>query len=152
METTEYIIDKDIKVLCVRASSFPNGVKAAHQKLHSIFSSSEPRTFYGISHSDKSGNILYWAAAEELHKGEGERLNLETFTIRKGKYISELLEDWCKDEGLVGKTFKKLLADPRIDKNGYCLEVYLNEKDMRCMVPLDPAYSLSTKEKNTLTD
>ena len=145
--TTEYLIDKDRNVLCITASSFPQGVQKAHRDLRSMLPPSEPRTFYGISYPDKKGNILYKAAADELRQGEAEKLNLETFVIRKGEYIGEVLEDWCKDESLVGKTFKKLLSDQRIDKNGYCLEIYLNEKDMRCLVPLDPSYS-SQKEKN----
>ncbi|MCY7327346.1 MAG: hypothetical protein LH618_02215 [Saprospiraceae bacterium] len=40
------------------------------------------------------------------------------------------------DFPMVGQTFKKLLDDPRIDPQGYCLEFYLNERDMRCMGPL----------------
>ena len=146
--TKEYFIEKDIKVLCVTASSFPEGVQKAHQKLHSMLSSSEHRTFYGISYADKNGAIIYKAAAEELNDGEAERFKLETFIIRKGAYISELLKGWRKEEALVGKTFKKLLSDPRIDKNGYCVEVYLNDKDMRCMVPLDPSYVQNQGERN----
>src|SRR5437868_4241788 len=139
METTEkYFIDKDIKVACVRASSFPEGIMDAFQKLNSILSSSKQRTLYGISYPDKNGNIIYRAAAEELNEGEAEELSLETFTIRKGQYISELLEDWRKDEMQIGKTFRKLLTDPRIDKKqGYCLEIYSNANDVRCMVLLD---------------
>jgi hypothetical protein len=30
-----------------------------------------------------------------------------------------------------------LLRDPHIDKQGYCLEIYPNEKDVRCLVPLE---------------
>lgn len=136
----EYTIDRDIKVLCVKAASFPEGVQMAHKKLHSLFPS-PGRTFYGISYPDKDGNIIYKAATEETYDGEAEKLNLETFTIRKGQYISDLLKEWYKEEALVGKTFKKLLSDPGIDKNGYCLEIYLNERDMRCLVPLDPSHS-----------
>src|SRR6266496_529232 len=141
MSTTEkYFIDKDIKVACVKASSFPQGVGEAFQKLHSILPSSQKRILYGISHGGKNGNIIYRAAAEELHEGEAEELGLERFIIRKGGYISELLEDWRKDETQIGKTFQRLLSDPRIDKKqGYCLEIYLNEKDVRCMVILDPS-------------
>lgn len=139
MPVEEFFINEDIKVLCITASSFPDGVQMAHKKLHSLFPGSESRTFYGISYPDKNGNINYKAAAEQLHEGEAEQLKLETFIIRKGNYISEVLKDWRKDEMSVGKTFKKLLADLRIDKKGYCLEIYLNENDMRCLVPLDPS-------------
>jgi hypothetical protein len=140
----EYFIDKDIKVICTTASSFPEGVQMAHKKLHSLFPATQRRTFYGISHPDKSGNIIYKAAADELNEGEAAQFNLERFTIRKGNYISEVLRDWVKDEMSVGKTFRKLLSDQRIDKKGYCLEIYLNDNDMRCLVPLDPSYAKET--------
>jgi len=138
MSTEKYFIDKDITVLCVEAESFPDGVQSAHQKLHALFEGDE-RKFYGISWSDGKGGIIYKSAAEELHKGEAKKFKAESFIIRKGEYISTVLKDWYKDESLVGKTFQKLLADPRIDKNGCCLEMYLNEKDMRCLVPLTPS-------------
>ena len=141
MAAEEFIIKEDIKVLCITASSFPEGVQLAHKKLHSAFLPLERRTFYGISYPDKNGNIIYKAAADQLHEGEAEQLKLETFIIRKGNYISEVLNDWRKDEMSVGKTFRNLLSDPRIDKKGYCLEIYLNENDMRCLVPLDPSFS-----------
>ena len=76
------------------------------------------------------------AAAKELYAGEGAKLGLETFIIRKGEFISMLLKDWRKEERLVEKTFRTLLADPDIDPKGYCLEMYLNENDMLCMVRL----------------
>jgi hypothetical protein len=134
----KYVIDNDINVVCVRASSFPEGIGDAYQKLRSILPSLEQRTLYGISYGDKNGGTIYRAAATELHEGEAQELGLEKFIIRKGEYISELLEDWRKDETKIGKTFNQLLSDPRIDKKqGYCLEIYFNEKDVRCLVLLD---------------
>src|SRR6476659_6215373 len=138
METEKYFIDNDIKVACVKASSFPMGIGEAYHKLGATLPASEQRKFYGISYADKDGNIIYRAAANELHEGEAEEFGLETFTIKRGEYISEFLKDWKKDETQIGKTFQKLLHDPRIDREqGYCLEIYPNAKDVRCMVLLD---------------
>jgi predicted transcriptional regulator YdeE len=135
MATEKYFIDKDIKVACVKASSFPMGIGEAYHKLGATLPASEQRKFYGISYADKDGNIIYRAAANELHDGEAEEFGLETFTIRQGEYISEFLEDWKKDETQIGKIFQKLLSDPRINREqGYCLEIYPNAKDVRCMV------------------
>jgi hypothetical protein len=137
MATEKYFIDKDIKVACVKASSFPMGIGEAYHKLGATLPASEQRKFYGISYAGKDGNIIYRAAANELHDGEAEEFGLETFTIRQGEYISEFLEDWKKDETQIGKTFQKLLSDPRINREqGYCLEIYPNAKDVRCMVLL----------------
>jgi len=141
MTAEEYYVNEDITVLFKTATSFPDGIQKAHKDLHSLLSPSDRRTFYGISYPDRNGNIIYKAAAEQVREDEAKKLNMEAFTIRKGKYICEVLKEWRKDEMSVGRTFKKLLSDPRIDKKGYCLEIYVNEKDMRCLVPLDPSYS-----------
>src|SRR5262245_25508255 len=90
--TEKYRLDRDIQIICITASSFPEGVSAAHQKLHSLLPI-DGRKFYGISHPDRNGNIIYKAAAEEMHSDEGGKLGLETFTIKKGIFTSELLHD-----------------------------------------------------------
>ena len=41
-----------------------------------------------------------------------------------------------KDTSIIGKTFQELIAQPDIDKNGLCLEMYLSENDMRCLIKL----------------
>jgi predicted transcriptional regulator YdeE len=140
MSTPEkYFIDKDIKVACVKASSFPKGVGEAYHKLGAALPALDQRKFYGISYGEKNGSIIYRAAASQLHEGEAEEHGLETFTIKKGEYISEFLEDWKKDETQIAKTFQKLLSNPHVDKKqGYCLEIYPNTKDVQCLVLLDP--------------
>lgn len=126
-----YTIEEDIKVLCITASSFPDGVLAAHQKLHVLFPPNNKRRYFGISRPDGNRGIVYKAAVEE---SDEENSELEHFTIRKGDYISELIPDFMQDVSQIGKTFEKLLNEPNIDPNGYCLEMYLNETDVRCMV------------------
>jgi len=39
---------------------------------------------------------------------------------------------FMNDIPLIGKTFEKLLANPDIDSDGYCVEMYI-AKDVRCM-------------------
>jgi len=132
MET--YIIEEDIKVLCITASSFPDGVLAAHQQLHALFPPSKQRMYFGISRPDASRKIIYKAAVTSLAEEAEGNPELENFTIKKGAYISELILDFMKDVSQIGKTFEKLLNEANIDPNGYCLEMYLNETDVRCMV------------------
>jgi hypothetical protein len=64
---------------------------------------------------------------------------LEGFTISKGDYISKTLLNWQSDVTQVSKIFQELLKDKRINKTGYCLEMYINDNDMICMVPIEPA-------------
>src|SRR6478609_9443249 len=103
----KYNIDKDIKVFYVTATSFPEGVGGAFQKLLSFLPNPNKRLLFGISFPDKNGTIIYKAAVEESFPGEGTQNGCETFVIKKGDYWSELLLDWRKDESLVGKTFEK---------------------------------------------
>ena len=133
METTT--IDKDIEVMYVQADSFPEGVKAAHEKLHALFPYSTERNYFGISRPE-NGVIIYKAAAEEIKDGEAEKFGLPTMIIRKGNYISTVIYDFMKDIAAIGKTFQQLLAHPEIDPDGYCVEWYFNEQDVRCMVRL----------------
>ncbi|MCW3122365.1 MAG: putative transcription activator, partial [Flavipsychrobacter sp.] len=63
METTK--IDKDISVFCVTAVSFPDGVMAAHKRIHELAPMAEGRIYFGISRPEK-GVITYMAGANEL--------------------------------------------------------------------------------------
>jgi predicted transcriptional regulator YdeE len=132
MET--FHLENNIKLLCITADSFPEGVLAAHQKLHSIIPHSNDRGYFGISYANAAHAILYKAAAEMQHNEEAEKWNLETFVIKKGDYISTIINNYRNDIPAIGKTFNQMLKDPRIDPNGACVEWYLNDNDVRCMV------------------
>lgn len=132
-----YTLEKDIPVFYITADSFPNGVEAAHDKLRAKLSHGDNRAVFGISFPNKEGKIIYKAAAEELQNGEAEKLALEKFIIKKGNYTGQLLPNFSDNLKRVGEIFQELLSAPNIEEEeGYCLEMYLNEKDMRCMVPL----------------
>jgi predicted transcriptional regulator YdeE len=129
-------LEKDIKVLFVTALIFPEGILAAWQKIDAICHSSLNRQRFGISCPDKSGRIVYNAAVEELELGEAEKFGMEAFVIKSGQYITLIAHDYTKDTQNVSKAFQQLLTHTDIDPEGYCLEWYLNEKDVRCMVGL----------------
>jgi hypothetical protein len=132
-----FILDRDIKVMCITAESFPAGIQAAHQKLHACGAFSPGKNYFGISYPDQ-GKIIYKAAMEESETGEAEKLGLEIFTISRGNYISVILTDYIKDLPKISKVFGELTSYPGIDPHGACVEWYINGgKDMRCMVRLD---------------
>lgn len=135
METVK--LENDIKVFYITASSFPDGIEDAHQKLHTIVPNSPNRRFFGVSRPENGGEIIYRAAAEEMSPGEGESLNCDTLTLKKGNYVSLTLYDFVKDISSIERAFKKLLSYPNIDPQGYCVELYLSEKDVKCMVRLN---------------
>jgi predicted transcriptional regulator YdeE len=135
METI--LFNKDIKVMYVTATSFPEGVLAAHQKLHSLIPFSTDKRYFGISRPEHGGGIVYRASAEELESGEAEKLNLETMVLKKGNYLCVTIRDYKKDIPEIGRTFEQLTSQPNIDLQGYCVEWYISDKDLRCMIRLN---------------
>jgi hypothetical protein len=133
----KYNLMKDIELFCITAELFPDGILAAHQKLHSLLPTPEGRNFFGISRPNNKGTIIYKAAVEESYEGEAEKYGCETFVLKKGDYISTFISNYRDDITSFSRAFKKLLADPKIDPNGYCVEMYLGEQDVRCMVRLN---------------
>jgi hypothetical protein len=130
------VFDKGIAVCCVAASSFPDGVLTAFQTLHGKLDRKEERQHFGISHGLPDGGIHYLAAATELNPGEAETLGLDRFTIQKGTYLGLTIPDYLKDLGEIGRTFTRLLQNPDLDPEGYCLEIYAG-KDVQCLVKLN---------------
>jgi hypothetical protein len=133
MET--YVIDQDIPVFYVPAATFPEGIKSAHEQLHTLFPPAAERNFYGISRPE-NGVIAYKAAAEELHPGEAEELGCERMHVKKGNYISILVNDFHRDLQGIDRAFKMLLEQPGLDPKGYCVEWYVTQTNVRCMIRL----------------
>ena len=131
-----YSLDKDITLMYVTATSFPDGVMAAHQQLHAKIPSNAERKYYGISNPDQSGNIIYKAAAEEMYAGEAAEKGLETFILKSGEYACILVSNYMNNTAAIGEAFQKLLKHPQLDPLGFCLEWYLSKADVQCMVPL----------------
>ena len=133
------VVEKDIHLICKQASSFPEGIGAAFKELEQLIGNTDSRTFYGLSRPEGSNGIVYKAAVAELYDGEAGKLQVESYVIKKGNYIGETITNWRSDETTIGKAFQQLLHDNRIDfKDGICVERYLNDKDVVCMVRLDP--------------
>jgi len=133
METI--ILDNDIKVFYVTAKSFPDGIMDAHEALHALVPISTNRKFFGISRPETDA-IVYKAAAEEISPGEAKELNLDTVILKNGKYVSVTIKDYVKDIQSIDGAFKELLSSPGLDPQGYCVEWYFNDTDVKCMIRL----------------
>jgi predicted transcriptional regulator YdeE len=129
-KTEIHELEKPINVFCVTAESFPEGIGKAHEKLHSVARNHPERRYYGISWGGPA--ITYMAAAEELEDGELRDKDLEEFTIRAGKYLSVTINGFDR----VKDVFQELIHDPRIDLNGYCVEIYLEGSTVQCMATM----------------
>jgi predicted transcriptional regulator YdeE len=134
METIH--INDDIKVLYSTAKSFPEGIMDAFNELQSKVPASKNRIYYGISRPE-NGHITYKAAVEELYNGEAEKLGFDKMVIKKGLYSCSTIKDFMKNTPEIGKAFQELLTSPNLDPNGYCVEWYLNDQDVICMVRLN---------------
>ncbi|MEO6454050.1 MAG: hypothetical protein ABIN97_08265 [Ginsengibacter sp.] len=131
----EYLLKDDIKVFCVTAKSFPDGVQQAFITLEKMLSK-EGRTFYGISHGTPSGEIIYKAAVTEKYEGEGKEYDFESYIIPMGKYITETIRDFMNNMNRFGEIFKEMLAHPQLDKSSACVEWYKTDSEVMCMVKL----------------
>ncbi len=131
----KYELVKDINVFYTPADSFPDGIRAAFEKLESMFPSEDNSTVFGLSWPDKTGKITYKAAFEERYPGEGNKYGLNSLVIKKGSYISELVNSYASDLSQIAQTFQRLLEHPDIDPNGFCVEWYKGT-DVLCMVRL----------------
>lgn len=107
----------------------------AHNKLQNIVPFVAGRNYFGLSRPE-NGAIMYKAAAEVLNVNEAALLNLEQIVLKKGNYVYIDIPDFMQHLPLIAETFSKLLAHPNIDPQGYCVEWYLNAKDVKCMVRL----------------
>lgn len=126
----------DITVFCITATSFPQGIMDAMNRLHTLAPATEERRYFGISRPGNDGVIVYRAAAEEVQKGELAAHGLEKFIIRKGTYIEKIVHDLPANIPAIGEAFEELIQSNDIDPEGYCIEWYLSEVSVRCMVKL----------------
>ncbi len=127
-------IDKDIRVLYVTATSFPEGIADALAQIHALVPEVPGRRFFGVSRPESAAVIIYRGAAEEMQEGEAERLHCDTLVLKAGKYFVLTVKDYVKDIQAIGRAFQTLLHRPDLDPLGYCVEWYYNDKDVHCMI------------------
>lgn len=132
-----FTFQQDVPVVCVTATSFPDGIKNAFDTLSAALPQNERRIFYGISYKI-DGQIVYKAAAEIMSEDTID--GMETFIIKNGPYNSFFIANFMENPDSIRKAFELLLEQHEVDPDGYCLEWYVNEHDVKCMVPLGKNY------------
>lgn len=131
IEPEVFEVTEPIKIYCIAAKSFPDDVMYTHQKLHEQAPINSQRKYFGVSWGGQT--ITYKAGATEIDDGELKNKGLEEFVIGAGKYLSVMLDN--TDE--IAQVFGQLIKDPRIDQqSGYCVEMYLDDNKIRCMVTM----------------
>lgn len=126
-----YHLEKDVRVLYKDVPTFPLGIKEAFDELYGRF---RGRNFYGISHMDKSGRVIYKAAVETFGTQEPEQYGYRSFIIPKGDWLAEKVTGWMSKTDQLKEHFGQLMKDPRFDPSVDCVEWYKDEKEMLVMV------------------
>jgi hypothetical protein len=136
MET--YNISRELKVLGFRVKTFPLGIGEAFEELMKKLPPGDNRSYYGISYC-VGKEVFYNATAEETIEGEGAKYGYETFTIEKGEYITEAIDNWQQKTHSIKDVFAGMMKDERIDhsKPVICVEWYKNMNEMLCMIKIE---------------
>lgn len=132
-----YLLENDIRIFYVEADSFPAGIGKAHEALYGLAKDIRTRTRYGVSRPDPTGTIRYKAGTAETYGGEGKRLGCKTLLIKAGTYKSLCILNYSTRSESIGEAFEKILREPDLDPQGYCVEVYEGDNSVRCMVRLN---------------
>lgn len=130
-----YSFPEELRLCCVTADSFPQGVAMAFQRLHSSVPDPEGRRLFGLSWPDGKGGMLYKAAAEERYPGEAEKVGAEPYTLQKGEYVGVEVRNFMDDIPSIGKAFKELVDAPGVDPRTMGIEEYIGTS-VHCMVPV----------------
>ncbi|UYQ93407.1 hypothetical protein MKQ68_25325 [Chitinophaga horti] len=123
-------LDQDITVFYRDVPSFPAGIKEAFDELYEKF---EGRNYYGLSHMDVDGRVIYKAAAEGTLQ-EAAQYGYGTTSIPKGDWLTEKVTDWMSKTDSIKDVFGQLMNDPRFDPAYECVEWYVSDDEMWCMV------------------
>ena len=132
----KYEQKEDVSLICLRATSFPEGIMDAFNKLQDSLPNCSERTWYGISKPNEQGEIIYRAAVTALADLEAQETGFESFTVTRGIYLTEEIKNWRENMQMIGETFNKLLQDPQLDMASSCIERYTAEDAILCMVKL----------------
>lgn len=125
---------EDLSIIGIQVKNFPNGIKEAFDSLIKVLGSK--RAYYGVSWLDESDSVKYYAMAREIFPGEGKRYNYELLTIEKGEYQTEAVQDWLSKTEGIKEVFHGLMANNKPDKSHPCIEWYISDEEMLCMVKI----------------
>jgi len=134
MET--YNLKNDLKVFGKEVRTFPLGVAEAFHELLTMIPDGSHRVYYGLSHIDEMGKIIYMATAEEKYAGEAEKYNCDRYIIEKGEYLAVTIIDWLKKTDCIKDVFQDLMEDDRADNTKPVVEWYKTETEMLCLVKM----------------
>lgn len=126
-------LDNELHLFYVTATSFPEGIMDAFKRLEDTIGGKDNRVFFGLSKPQQNGIIQYRAAVLESYPGEANHFGLDTYTLQKGTYLTQVVPDFMNHIPAIGQTFQQLLDSPQLDPASWCIEWYKGD-DVMCMV------------------
>jgi hypothetical protein len=129
-------IQDDIQVYCLKARSFPDGVSAVYDRLHTEYPPEGGRSYFGISRPVPDGAITYMAAVKLSDTDGTPSSDYVPFTVLKGRYVAIDISNYMANLPAIGAAFAEMIREPDVAPDGYCLEVYLSPTELTCMVKL----------------
>ena len=131
----EINLESDLKLICVRAKSFPQGIEESFKTLVSKIPTQKERGCYGIYEESKNG-ITYRAGMLKKSEDEDVKYELENYIVKKGNYLGVTINNWKSNIDKIGQTFDEMAKDDRVEKNSPSIEVYKGLDDMICMMKM----------------
>jgi hypothetical protein len=129
-----FTLNNKIRLCCVRALSFPDGVMDAFKRLHKAAPPKPNRLYMSVSWLGEKQQIEYLAGATELVEGEMSGSEFEFFEVVNGEYIYIDIHNFMNNISAIGQAFSTLLALPDTADDTVCVEWYMNDTLCRCMV------------------
>lgn len=129
-------VHHDIRLLTVRATSFPAGVPDAFARVTSRSSRRRAPILYGISKPDRHGVIRYQAGLEATSSRQQGPPGWRVRVLRKGVYATVTVRGWRKRLDTISGVFASLLRHPQCDPASPCIEVYRSPSVLVCMIRL----------------
>jgi len=128
-----FFLEEDLKVFGIHVKTFPLGIGEAFDDLIRRLPEGLERPYYGISYVT-NGNIIYLAVTAEMYEGEAKRYHYHQFSIAKGNYKTITVTDWSKKTDQIKDVFHEMMKEDCPDENRACVEWYISDKEMMCMV------------------
>jgi len=132
MET--YDLKNDLKVFGKEVTTFPLGISDAFSVLMKLIPNGPQRAYFGISHMDNNGKIIYKATVGEKYEGEAEKYDCDRYIVEKGEYLAVTIMDWRKNLECIKDVFHDMMEDDRADKTKPVVEWYKTDIEMLCLV------------------
>ena len=128
-------LPQEYRLLCKKVNKFPEGIGDAFENLYRQLPCPHKRNYFGISWMDEQQQVNYQVAAERRADDVCEEF--EDRVLPKATYLVVRIMNWYEHLSDIKGVFGALMADMRTDKSFPCVEWYLSDDEMLCMMKIN---------------